>query len=116
MGTWGPDTWDNDTAADWFADLFDRTPIVDRVLAGLRSTDGDVVRSALWLSVNLCRGYVWPIERFDETLEAAIRATEVLLDSRDNDQLLDQWESAGNPIDDDLLEWRTELLKRRPRR
>ena len=31
MGTWGPASWDNDSAADWFARMFEETKLAEYV-------------------------------------------------------------------------------------
>ena len=92
MGAWGKDPWDSDEAADWFGDLWEGTPVVDRVLTALTSGDGEAMQAALWLCTELCRVYVWPIDRYDETLAAAIAAADTLLAGEDDEGLLELWE------------------------
>ena len=36
MGAWGKLPWDNDGAADWFGDLFDKTKLAKEVEAALK--------------------------------------------------------------------------------
>jgi hypothetical protein len=93
VGAWGNEPWDNDQAADWFGDLWGGTPIVDRVVAALGSGDRDEMFAAMWMCTQLCRVYVWPIERLDETLAAAIAAGEQLLAGADADDITEQVET-----------------------
>lgn len=92
MGAWGTDPWDNDSAADFFGALWDDVPIVDRVHAGLRSDHGAEVVAALWLCAGLCRVYVWPIDRLDETVALAVAAADRLLAGDDADGYLELWD------------------------
>jgi hypothetical protein len=92
MGAWGMDPWDNDTAADWFGDLWDGTSMVDRVLAVLRADGDEATVAALWFCSELCRVYVWPIDRYDETLDAAIAAADRILAGEDEEGLVEMWE------------------------
>lgn len=92
MGAWGMDPWDNDTAADFFGDLWQDTPVIDRVLETLRGEGDESTVAALWLCSELCRVYVWPIERLDETLDAAIAAAERILAGEDEEGLVEMWD------------------------
>ncbi|HET7490125.1 MAG TPA: hypothetical protein VFJ85_19530 [Acidimicrobiales bacterium] len=115
MGTWGFDPWDNDSAADWFGELWDDTPIVDRVLEGLRSGGGHEMLAALWLCTQLCRVYVWPVYRLDETLDAAIAAADQLLAGADENGLVELWSDADVDIVTQIKGYRSELTARRNR-
>lgn len=65
MGVWGHQPWENDGAADFFAELL---PVAfhDRVMAALRlpdldSGDWEEVWAAAWVVHALAHsGYVWP--------------------------------------------------------
>lgn len=92
MGAWGREPWDNDGAADWFGGLWEGTPIVERVEAGLRSEDSDEIVAALWLCDHLCRVYVWPVASYDQTLDLAIAAGQRILEGEDDDGYLEMWE------------------------
>lgn len=60
MGAWGRQPWDNDTAADFFGDLFP-PDFHDKVVAGLRGEDEEEVRAAAWVVLQLAHSaYVWP--------------------------------------------------------
>jgi hypothetical protein len=88
MGAWGSEPWDNDGAADWFGSLFEGSPFVERVHAGLQSDDGEQVVAALWVVTVLARVYVWPMADLDETLDLAIAAADQLLAKQDPGQYL----------------------------
>lgn len=105
MGAWGLDPWDNDTAADWFADLWRDSPVVDRVLEALRQDGDESTVAALWLCSELCRVYIWPIDRLDETVEAAIAAAERILAGEDEEGLVEMWDDPDfNAQIEELLE------------
>jgi hypothetical protein len=77
MGMWDFAPWDNDTAADWFGDLMDRTKLRAEWLKGIDADSEEspeIVRAAGALFVMLGRVYVWPIDSYDDDLERAIRA------------------------------------------
>ncbi len=93
MGTWGPEPWDNDDAADWFGDLFEALPLVDKVLDGLSDESSTIQVAAIWMCVVLCRVYVWDIDRMDETLGAAINAADQILAGQDDEGLLELWDN-----------------------
>jgi len=82
VGTWGPEPWDNDMAADWFGDLFDSMPIVDKVMEGLKEKVVDIQVAALWTCVQLCRVYIWDIDRLTETLQLAVETADSILAGR----------------------------------
>ena len=81
MSAWGPAAWDNDTAADWYGDLFDATALVrhvDDALARDPGVDPDVIRAAAHLLVQLGRVYIWPLRELDRQLPLAVRKLEVV--------------------------------------
>jgi hypothetical protein len=92
MGAWGLEPWDNDGAADFFGELWEGTPIVDRVIAALDGEDSEAALAALWLCSEICRNYVWPIQRLAETIEHAIAAANRLLAGEDDEGLLELYD------------------------
>ena len=77
MGSWGSRPWDNDTAADWFGDLFDEVPLRERVMTSVVQRDcNDTSRAAISVLLFLCRTYVWPVDHLDEDLAEAVRRLE----------------------------------------
>jgi hypothetical protein len=92
MGAWGNEPWENDSASDFLGELFENTPIVDRVHAGLGADDGALVVAALWLCTLLCNTYTWPVDRLDETLAIAVAAADRLLSGQPDDHYLELWD------------------------
>ena len=80
MGAWGEAAWDNDAAADWYGDLFDRTKLAKRVEKTLKKKDveewADEIRAAAYLLVTLGRVYIWPIDDLERHLAAAVAKLE----------------------------------------
>ncbi len=111
MGAWGDQPWDNDDAADFFGDLWEDTPIVDRVIAGLTSGTSSVVVAASWLLLGIGRVYVWPVDRLDEALTAAIDALEVILTGEDEEGYLALWDD-DPAVAARLRGYRDELISR----
>jgi hypothetical protein len=82
MGTWATRPWDNDSAADWFGDLFDETKLADRVEATLRLDpvdSHDEIRAAASVVLLLGHTYVWPIKQIDKHLTLAADQLEQIL-------------------------------------
>ena len=82
MGAWGTAAWDNDTASDWYSDLFHETGLaryVEEALSrGLGEQDPEVIRAAAYLVVALgCRAAIWPVELLDRHLSLAIEKLEM---------------------------------------
>ena len=81
MGAWGKLPWDNDGAADWFGDLFDKTKLAKEVEATLKldaEESHEEIRAAASVLLFLGRVYVWPIDDLDRHLAlAADRLEEV---------------------------------------
>ena len=83
MGTWGNEPWDNDTAADWFGDLFNATGLSDKIAEGLVADVDDrpeVVRAAAHLIFLLGHTYVWPTAHLREHQQLAVERLQALLD------------------------------------
>jgi hypothetical protein len=81
MGAWGTAAWDNDAAADWFAEVFDATGLAKYVEEALdRDLDDyyEEIRAAAHVVVLLGRVYVWPIHDLDGHLELAISKLEAI--------------------------------------
>jgi len=82
MGVWGKLPWDNDAAADWFGDLFDKTRLAKEVEDTLNlhvGTYHDEIRAAASLLIFLGRVYIWPIRDLERHLKlAADRLEEVI--------------------------------------
>lgn len=111
MGAWGKEPWDNDKAADWFGDLWDRFPLVNDVHVALGEPSGETAMAALWFCTELCRIYVWPIDRYEETLDHAIAAADRLLAGEDENELLALWNDSE--VTDEVQRMRQVLIGRR---
>lgn len=83
MGTWGTAAWDNDDAADWFADLFAATKLAARVEKTLKKKDVEEyagqIRAAAYVLLALGRVYVWPTDDLDRHLRLAVEKLEAIL-------------------------------------
>jgi len=81
MGVWDDKPWDNDTAADWFFDLFDSTGLADRVVETLQlpvGTNHRKIRAAAAVLIYLGRIYVWTTE-LEEHLKLALERMEEII-------------------------------------
>jgi hypothetical protein len=79
MGAWGIAAWENDTAADWFGDLFDSTGLAKNVEETLNrdpEEHHEEIRAAAYLLVALGRVYIWPINELENHLVLAITKLE----------------------------------------
>jgi hypothetical protein len=66
MGTWGVEPWEDDEAADWFADMFQDLK-VENIQAALQFDDNFAeIRAACYVLQTLGRVYIWPVEHLDE--------------------------------------------------
>jgi len=80
MGAWGKLPWDNDGAADWFGELFEKTKLAERVEDTLRlDVDShEEIRAAASVLLFLGRVYIWPVHDLHRHLTlAADRLEEV---------------------------------------
>jgi hypothetical protein len=74
MGTWDKLPWDNDAAADWFAELFEKTKLATHVEDTLKlevEKAHDEIRAAASVLLFLGRNYVWPVHDLDRHLALA---------------------------------------------
>lgn len=81
MGTWGPAAWDNDSAADWFAEMFEKTKLSEYVEEALNQEPGESpeeIRAAAYVLVALGRNYIWPVDDLDKHLALAIEKLEAI--------------------------------------
>ena len=81
MGAWGEAAWENDGAADWFADTFEATDLAQHVevtLNGDPEDDHQEIRAAAYVLVSLGRNFIWPVEDLDRHLALAITKLEAI--------------------------------------
>lgn len=105
MGTWGPAAWDNDSAADWFGDMFDATKLaahVEETLLLDPEEDADEIRAAAYMLVALGRNYIWPIDDLDRHLALAIEKLEAI-------KLLYAEEDFETTINDEIAQLKARL-------
>ena len=79
MGAWGFAPWDNDSAADWYGDLFDEIPLAAKVEETLNADPEEYaaeIRAASAFLIMLGRTYMWPIDDLDRHLKLAISQME----------------------------------------
>ena len=79
MGCWGVKAYDNDSAADWFGDLWDDFPVPARIEETLKldiEDSHEEIRAAAYVLVQLAGVYVWPIEDLDRQCELAAQRLE----------------------------------------
>jgi hypothetical protein len=81
MGVWGKLPWDNDGAADWYGDLFEKTKLAVQVEDALKldvEDSHEEIRAAASMLLFLGRVYIWPVCDLDRHLTlAADRLEEV---------------------------------------
>ena len=79
MGAWGKLPWDNDGAADWFGDLFDKTKLAKQVEDTLKldaEESHEEIRAAASVLLFLGRVYIWPVHDLDRHLALAAERLE----------------------------------------
>ena len=79
MGTWDKLPWDNDAAADWFAELFEKAKLAKHVEDTLKlevEKAHDEIRAAASVLLFLGRNYVWPVHDLDRHLALAANRLE----------------------------------------
>lgn len=94
MGTWGPNAWDTDKAAQFFHDALDGAQVdaaLERALSDCH--DIDSVRAGAYLLGVLGVSYMWPGDL--ERLQRHIERAHVLLSA-----FLDPSTSAGQAFDE----------------
>jgi hypothetical protein len=110
MGCWGKLPWDNDKAADWFGNFFDKTKLAKQVEDALKLDAEDSheeIRAAACVLLFLGRIYVWPIRDLDRHLAlAADRLEEV---SRVD--VVAEWPELVAEIQAEIQELRSRITK-----
>jgi hypothetical protein len=92
MGCWGIEPYENDCAADWFGEFFDKfniLPFIEETLKKKPEYYFEEIRVAAYIIIKLGHNYVWPVDdinRFTilavERLEA-IKKVDEILESRE---------------------------------
>lgn len=82
MGTWGMEAWENDGAADWFAQMHDKTNLaayIEKTLSLDVTNYYEDIRAAASVLVALGREFTWPVEHLDRHLRLAASKLEEML-------------------------------------
>ncbi len=96
MGAWGEKPYDNDTAADWFDHLFNKTKFAAEVEKGLASDNIDEQRAAAFVVEKLAVSvYVWPFDSYDRLIGKAI---DVLLGILGDIDWLNSWDDKDEVV------------------
>lgn len=96
MGSWGLSPWDNDVAADWFAETLSQSKIAELVEKTLNLSveeNADEIRAAASILVLLGRTYVWPVKKLEANITMAIqKLTEIskAFDFANEDEFLNE--------------------------
>lgn len=86
MGAWGTAAWDNDAAADWFADFFGDLDLNGKIKKAFESEDGhNEIRAACFILGSLGRVYVWKgnLDELKVLLEQGIVLLSKMIDAND---------------------------------
>jgi len=84
MGTWGPEPWANDRAADWFDAMFDATGLalhVEETLQRDIHEHAEEIGAAAFVLLALGRLYVGPGDKLERHLKLAASRLEEILPS-----------------------------------
>jgi hypothetical protein len=79
MGCWGVKPYENDSAADWFGDLWDEFPVPSRVEETLKLDADDSheeIRAAIHVLLQFGETYIWPVDSIDRHCDLAARRLE----------------------------------------
>ena len=78
MGAWGFKPWENDSAADWFAEMHEHTGLREIVMAtirrGVKQEGIGGIRAAVHVLTLLGKTYTWPVLAEHADLRLAIQA------------------------------------------
>lgn len=66
MGAWDVEPWDNDRAADWYAEFFSDLKVDEIHKAFQHYDDYELIRAACYVLQTLGRVYVWPANKHDD--------------------------------------------------
>lgn len=79
MGCWGVKPYENDSAADWFGDLWDQFPVpakVEETLALDLEDSHEEIRAAVHVLLQLGHTFIWPAHSIDHHCDLAARRLE----------------------------------------
>lgn len=82
MGYWGEAPWDNDQAADYFAEVFEKSKIHEVIAATLNEPvtyeNCDQIRGAIMLFIQLGHNYIYDCDSYEDHLELCLKKNEEL--------------------------------------
>jgi hypothetical protein len=111
VGTWGASPWENDAAADWFDELFDKTGLASRVeetLTGDTEDQAPEIRAAAYVLVALGHHFIWPSDHLERHLKLAISRLEEI-------RQLEELKDATDDIEEEITLLKSRLTPERPR-
>jgi hypothetical protein len=79
MGCWGVKPFENDSAADWFGDLWEEFSVPAKVEETLKLDLDDAheeIRAAAHILLQLGDTYIWPVDSIDPHCDLAARRLE----------------------------------------
>ena len=82
MGAWGVKPFENDSAADWFGDLWDEFAVPRKVEETLRldvQAYHEEIRAAAYILSQLGDTYIWPVNDIDRHCDLAVRRLEEIV-------------------------------------
>lgn len=107
MSAWGALPWENDDAADWFAQFMTTTNIRAVVMQTVQEESAadsleslNRIRAAISVFILLGRNYIWPIDTYDDDLES-IYAKAIELQERSQNI---QWDALSEQLDREITE------------
>lgn len=94
---WGYEPWENDLAADWFNKFNNTLGIRDYIICNLEKdengyfiNESEKLRAVVYILLQLCKVYCWPINSLDADLSLGIEVLTFLISDEeycDNDEL-----------------------------
>lgn len=79
MGCWGVKPCENDSAADWFGDLWDEFPVPSRVEETMKldlEDNHEEIRAAAHVLLQLGNTFIWPVDSLDRHCDLAAQRLE----------------------------------------
>jgi hypothetical protein len=109
MGDWGFKPWDNDCAADWYGEFFEKTRLATYVEETLNqdinSGYPDEIRAAAFVLTQLGHIFIWPGENLAGHLKLAIEKLEAIRKLEDFQEI----EGYVSEINNEIAELRARL-------
>ena len=82
MGCWGVKPYEDDSAADWFGDLWDEFPVPAKIEETLNldfEDSHEEIRAAAHILMQLGETYIWPVDSIDRHCDLAARRLEEIM-------------------------------------